>query len=314
LQYLASKKQIHRAPLNHEVFFFLLLCKDLLLSFSSSRGSCANQSLVGLGLLEGKCGELNSDSKARLVGVGDAVGNTGLGRDVEDKTELGQALDSLTELGSKNIISDIQHLSIEKTSVVIDTLQDKTVGEGANAKLLKKSSLRSTNLFSGDDEVGIVGHLNLTLGNLGGDLKGLEEVGLSGVASGGTLGDDDINGSNSSNPGRSRPDILVDYLPDVSQVTVGEDETNISTAKTLEAIHFRVRILSDKLTDDLAHHGVLSHEDLSSAAEGLPGVLQLPRSNVVNSDNKGLGVAAHELLHLTEVLFFAFFRERHDDK
>jgi len=43
-----------------------------------------------------------------------------------------------------------------------------------------------------------------------------------------------------------------------------------------------------------------------------PGVLELLGADVVNLNNESLGVGAEELLHLFEVGFFLFARERHD--
>jgi hypothetical protein len=159
--------------------------------------------------------------------------------------------------------------------------------------------------------VGIGSHLNLTTGNLGGDLKSLEESSLSRITSSTSLGNNHINGGNGSNLGGSGTNIGFKSLTDFSEISVGENETNVSAAAGLELLDGRARVLLTIFTDALAHHGVLSHEDFSLAAESLTGLLELTGSYIVNFDDEALGVRSEVALQGLEVLFFAFSRKRH---
>lgn len=292
-----------------------ILCSVTLLRLllGGGGGGGGSEGLVGRGLLEGEGGESAGNGNAVLERVGDGVGDRGLGGEVGGEGELREHGDGGSDLEGEDVVGDVEDLGVEEGAVVIDHLEDKTVGEGGDVELLEEGGLGGSNLLSGGDEVGVVGHLDLSLGNLGGDLEGLEEGCLSGVASGGSGGDNDVAGGDSSDTGGGRADVVVDGGADVSEVSVGEDESDVSTAEDSHLGDGGVRVLLGKLPEDLAHHGVLAHEDLRLAAESDPGVLELLRANVVDIDNEGLGVGAEELLHLLEVLFFTFAGERHGE-
>jgi hypothetical protein len=143
-------------------------------------------------------------------------------------------------------------------------------------------------------------------------LQGLEKGGLTGITSSGTLGDD--NGSRGEGTDTSRGGTSVGFedLTDRTKVAIGKDETDVSTARIDELIHIGLRVGFDVLTHALAHHGVLSHENLSLSAEGLTGYLELLRANIVDFDNEALRVSSQEFLEPFKVLGLAFSGKRHD--
>jgi len=151
----------------------------------------------------------------------------------------------------------------------------------------------------------------LSLRNLGGNLKGLEKGSLTGITSSRSLLDDNISGGKSSNTSRSRTYFSLKDLTNLSKVSVSENETNISTALTLELTTGGSIVGFSILTDALTHHGVLSHEDFSLSTESLTGLLELSGSYIVNSNDEALGVGSEKLLEVDEVFFFAFGGKRH---
>mmetsp|Transcript_21042 Transcript_21042/g.58515 ORF Transcript_21042/g.58515 Transcript_21042/m.58515 type:complete len:352 (+) Transcript_21042:107-1162(+) len=269
--------------------------------------------LVLVGLVEGVSSELDCDREDHLEGIDNRVGDGSLGRVSSGQRDGGQDGKSLAELCGENIVGDLQDLGVEEGSVVIDGLEDHTVREGADVELLQEGGLRSGDLLSSGDQVGIGNHLNLSTGNLGGNLQGLEKGGLTGITSGRSLGDNDISGGNGSDLGRGRAGVgLQDFL-DGTKVTIGEDESNVSTALVDELSGRAIGVLLAEFLDTLSHHGVLSHQDLGLSTEGSARVLKLLGTNIVDFDNEALRVSVQEILELFEVSGLAFGGERHVD-
>jgi len=136
--------------------------------------------------------------------------------------------------------------------------------------------------------MGIVGHLNLSPGNLGGNLKSLEKRGLTGITSGRSLRDDNIRGCNSSYTSRGRTYVGLKRLTYISKVSIGENETNVSAAKIPKLSNGGSLVCLAVLADALSHHGVLSHENLSLPTESPTGKLELVGTNIVDSYNEAL--------------------------
>jgi hypothetical protein len=62
---------------------------------------------------------------------------------------------------------------------------------------------------------------------------------------------------------------------------------------------------------DLAHEGVLAHQDLGLATHLLSGDVHLLGADVVNIHNEHLGVGVQHLGHASEVLGFLRLGKRH---
>lgn len=298
------------------LLLFGLLLGSLLGSGSSAASTAAAGSgelagvlevlLVGLGLVEGVVVEADGDGEDDLEGVRNGVGDGGLGGVSDGEGEGGQSLEGLTELGGKDIVGDVEDLGVKEGAVVVDGLELKTVGEGRDLELLEESGLRGGNLVSLVNELDVVDDLNLTTGNLGGDLEGLEESGLTGITAGGALGDNDVAGGSGTDTGGGGTDVLLEDVTDVAEVAVGEDEADVAAEDLDKGLLRGIGVLLDELPQDLAHHGVLAHEDLALATETDTGLLELVGSDVVDLDDEALGVSAKHLLHAVEVLGLAF--------
>src|SRR5690606_10228542 len=106
------------------------------------------------------------------------------------------------------------------------------------------------------------GDLNLTLGNLGGDLEGLEERGLARVAAGRSRRDDDIGRRNGADTSRSRDSVGKNLVTNVAELSVGEDEADVAAQGVHESSDGVARVLLNVVLEDLAHEGVLAHQNL----------------------------------------------------
>jgi hypothetical protein len=125
------------------------------------------------------------------------------------------------------------------------------------------------------------------------------------------LGDDDINGSDGTDTSRCRTSVGFQTLTDLSKITVGEDESHISTAAIDKLFDRASRVFLDVFLDTLAHHGVLSHKNFTLSTKSNTGSLDLVGTDVVNFDDEHLGISPQVLLELCEVLGLSFSGKRH---
>ena len=80
-------------------------------------------------------------------------------------------------------------------------LDAETIAEWGDVQHVEKRGLGWSDLVLLLDQMDIVQDFNASTGDLGGDLQSLEEGGLLGTESGGTLRDDDIQGSDGTSLG-----------------------------------------------------------------------------------------------------------------
>jgi len=196
--------------------------------------------------------------------------------------------------------SHIKNLVLIDKTVVVDNTGDKTIAEGTDVQLRKKGSLGLTDLLTSVDESGRGENLDLTLADLGTDVKGLKEGGLSGLETSGTSRDDNIVGGNGASLGGGTNLEGGDEVTDLVQVLLGEDETDV-TIKVRKKV-LSLRVLVDVLTDGLAHHGLLAHKKDSLATENTTDLLHLVAADVVALDNDDLGILIKKVLELLEIL------------
>merc|ERR1719329_33988 len=184
--------------------FFLRLFHDSFSGSSTAASSTTRASkctgirkvcFVNLSLIEGAFLEFHSDRQDGLEGIGNTVCDTGGGGHVECQRKFGNGVERRHELNHEDVVGDVKDLGIEERSRIVHRLERHTVREGLDAELLEKGGLRRSDLFPRLDEVGVVRHLDLTPRNLRRDVERLEEGGLTGIATGGTLGNDDVDGS-----------------------------------------------------------------------------------------------------------------------
>jgi len=196
--------------------------------------------------------------------------------------------------------SHIENLALVDKTVIVDDAGDKTVAEGTDVKLGQKGSLGLTDLLTGVDESGGGEDLDLTLDDLGTDVKSLQEGGLSGLKTSGTGRDDNVVGGNSASLGGGTDLQGGDELTDLVEVLVGEDETDV-TRKVRKKV-LNLRVLVDVLTDGLAHHGLLAHKKDGLATENATDLLHLVAADVIALNNDDLGILIKKVLELLEIL------------
>jgi len=126
----------------------------------------------------------------------------------------------------------------------------------------------------------------LTLHNHGGDVQGLQKRSLSWVKTSGTGVQADITRGNGTNTSRGTNLVGKDALTDVSNITIGEDETQV-TVELGDHLHVlgELRLVG---TEDLTNNGVLTHQDDGITTELSTDLLEVGRTNVVGTDDEDL--------------------------
>ena len=281
---------------------------------SGGRGSSSGVGLrVGdhvlklLSLLDGVVSS-NGDGEDVLVGIDEQVGEGSDGGEVDLEGEGGNASntsrDSRDDLG----ISDVEDLRLEDVSVIVDLKDGETIREGLDVEELEERSLRRTDLISDADDGDVGGDLNLTLGNLGRDVKSLQERSLSGLETSVTLRNGDIERRDGSRLSGSGDADLHKLITAVRQLLLGEDETNVTPDVLQENLDGRdlLQVITDGLTDE----SVLTHQDDSVSAGELTDTLELMRTDVVSIDEEDTRVLLNESLDALEegdLLFLGHF-------
>ena len=262
--------------------------------------------LVLLSSREGVIIQTDGNSNDSLESVGNRVHNRSLSGCVRGERQSSNLGEGHGELGLEISFINVQNSGAEEVSLVTDLSDLKTIGERTDAQLVQKSGLGGTNLRTSSDEVYNVGDLDLTLDNLGGHLQHLEEVGLSGVAAGGAGGHNDVDGGDGSDLSGGGALVLSDGLLDLAKVTVGEDESDVSTAARLQLSDGRFGVLLGVLANAFTHHGVLTHENLGLATKSHTDILDLLGSDVVDTDNEEPLVVGEAFLEGCEVFLLSF--------
>jgi hypothetical protein len=216
------------------------------------------------------------------------------------KTDSGNIGDTLGDNRANISKSHIENLALVDETVVKDNTGDKTIAEGTDVKLGKKGGLGLTDLITGVDEGNRGKNLNLTLADLGTDVKSLKEGGLSGLETSGTGRNNDIIRSNGTSLGRCTDLEGSDEVTDLAQVLVGEDKTDVAVKVRKKVLTGRV--LVDVLTDGLAHHGLLTHEKDGLATKNSTDLLHLVAADIVALNNEDLGILIKKVLEFLEIL------------
>ena len=255
-------------------------------------------------LLSGLVGERasNRDVEDVLVSVGHGVRNRGDGGVAHLEGDTSDVLDTLGEVLEEIVLGQVQDLGVEDSTLVVDELDGQTVLEGTEVQLDQQSGLRRRHLLALLDELDSALDLNLTLNNHGGDVQGLQESSLSGVKTGGTRHQIDITRGNGTDTSGGTDLVLEDTLTDGGNVTVGEDETQV----TVEPVD-QLGVLGELLlvgTEDLTNNSVLTHKDDGITTEGGTDPLEVRRTNVVGTDDEDLLVLSHERQETLAVLNF----------
>lgn len=253
---------------------------------------------------------VDRDSQEVLVTVGDQVGNGSNGGVTSGQRDGSNLGDSTNKVADQSALLNVKNGGWEAGALIVDLNNTHTVGEGRDVQHVEQSGFGSTDLGVLGDKVDVGDDFNGTTGNLGGDTESLEERGLTGFHTGVTSRDFDIDGGNGTSTGRGSNTVGENLLTDILEVTVGEDETNVTLDEGKET--FVLRVLRHVGLEGTTNHGVLTHQNDSLTTEGLTNLVHLVGTNIVNIDNEDGLVLFEESLELKEVGFFGFTL-RHDD-
>lgn len=285
-------------------------------SSSGSRSSSSvslrvsNAVLDRLRALEGVLGG-NGKSKNVLVVVDDGVGDSGESGVADGQRDGGNGLKSREEVANKLVISNVEDGRSKDLTLVVDALNGNTVSEGRDVKHVKKGSLGGTNLLTSSNNLDVVGDLNGTTGNLGGNTKSLEERGLTRLHTGVTGRDPNVLRSNGTSTGRSGNLVVKENITDGLQVLVGENESNVTLDQRKEAV--KLGDLRDESAEGTSNHGVLTHENDGTSTESLSDLVHLLGRDIVDTNKEDALVVLKKSTELGEVFDFLSGSASHFD-
>merc|ERR1712045_874703 len=153
-------------------------------------------------------------------------------------------------------------------------------------KRLRRSSsvmsrMRGSNFVSSSQQFHFVKDFNGSLGNLGWDVKSLEERGLLRTHTSVLGSNHDRNGSNGASLSRGSNLVVQDDLTDLSEIFLGEHKSNISLDVGKQFL--KCWVVLKMSTDGFAHHCVLAHKHLSMATKSYTDLLHLLGAHIINS-------------------------------
>ena len=223
------------------VLIGLLFLLFLLLRSSSltARGSRSSRSSGGVGLRVGNAilellnfGPavlgLDSHRENLLVAIDERVHNSGHGRVVGGQGDASNVGDGRGQSLEELLILNVEDGGAEGLAVVIHLGDGHTVGEGRDVQQVKQGGLRGSDLGTSLNELEVLGNFNGTTSNLGGDTESLEERGLTRFHTSVTGRNPDIAGSDGTSTSGSSDTVGEDLGTGLLEVTVGEDETNVT--------------------------------------------------------------------------------------
>ncbi len=152
----------------------------------------------------------------------------GQGRVSDGQTHGSHVAHTTHELGLEVVVGDVQDLGVEEGSGIVDLLDHQTVAEGRNVQHVEEGGLAHADAVTGRDQGHVLNDFNGTLGNLGGDVEGLEERGLLGSQSGVLGGNFDVQRSQGAGTGGGFDLVGQKEVTDGGQLLLGENDANVA--------------------------------------------------------------------------------------
>ena len=158
-------------------------------------------------------------------------------------------------------MSDAEHLSGVHFTVVEHVQDVHLEFERTDLQFFEEGGLTGGDFVTFGDDLNGVDDFDLGFDDLGLDVKGLEELGLFGVHTGGTSGNGHINRGKSTNFSGGLTDLGVNDSLDLTEVTFGEDETNVKNESVVDDLKVRagfllLSILIHNVLDSGFHQGL----------------------------------------------------------
>lgn len=163
-----------------------------------------------------------------LVGVDNRVHDGWKGGEVDSEGDGSNSRDSSGESFKQLGFLNVKDIWGEDLTLVVNLRDAHAVCEGGDVQHVEQGSFGGSDLAASLDKLQVLCDLNGTTGNLGGNTEGLEEGSLAGFHASVTGGDVDIVGGDGAGTGRSSDTVLEDLCPDVLEVAVREDESNVA--------------------------------------------------------------------------------------
>jgi len=244
------------------------------------------------------------------VGLTDSEGNSS------------NVVGSTSDLSEESFRVKVENFRGEDATVVVDVEDFHTEGEWLNIQLCKDGSFGVTDLLTFLKYSEFLGNFDLTLLNLGGDVKGVEERDLRGIQTSGARWDDDFNWGEGSDLSWGRDSVALDHGLKLMDWGIGEDETDFTLAvlsklfdlwkvsvKTLSELEILIVFLGSFQSDvnGLLDDGVFTadHITLLLLSQVKSTLLNLVRSNVFELNDEALVVLGEvfvESVHNTSLL------------
>jgi hypothetical protein len=225
---------------------------------------------------------------------------------------------SLSELGKDGVDIQVEDVSIEDGSILENLGDLHLVRERIDLQFIEKKSLSSINLISFGNNLLGGKDINLGLDNLGLDEQVLEESSLLWVETGWSGWDNDISGGDHTSLGWGWSDFTIEDFLDISEISVGED--NVDVSLELGDDLFKVLVLLESVFSGLIigisnfwgsvesgerslHKSVFTHDhDGSDFSELGSDHADLLRRNVVSVDEQGVLVCRGDVLESEPVV------------
>ena len=277
-------------------------------------GSGFGSILEGIELSETVVGSDGSTSQV-LEGVDEHVWGGGRDDVAAGHGDAGEVVGAGCEEAEDLVVGDAEDLGVDELGGAVLSgdrpVEERgnvhLVLEWANLQTIEKGGLAGSDLVASSDDSDWVDDLNLSFHNLGGDVQGLEELGLLWVHAGGAGGDNDILGGDGADLGGGSSDLGVEDCLDFGEVTVGEDHTGVTvelvtddvevgsglpatvTGHALLVVLLSLIGLSEDVCEGSLEVSVLSHDHLGvDGTELLSHDRDLLGGNVVDLDEHDL--------------------------
>jgi len=241
------------------------------------------------------------------VSDGEGVGETTSQRDSS------KLVGSVSDLADQSFGVKVEDVGSEDSTIIVDVEDFHTESEGLYVQLGKDSSFGVTDLLTLFQDLVFLGDFDLTLLNLGGDVKGVEERDLRGIHTSGAGGNGDINGGDGTDLSGGGDLVRFNDGLKVEDGGIREDETdftlavgedlfdlgNLSVQRLSEfeiGIIFLGRLKSD--VDGLLDDGVLTADHITDLllSQSVSDLLNLVGGNVFKLNDEALLVVGEVLV------------------
>ena len=135
------------------------------------------------------------------------------------------------------------------------------VFEGTDLQFFEEGGLTGGNFVTFGDDLNGVDDFDLGFDDLGLDVKGLEELGLLGVHTGGTSLNGHIDGGEGTNLSGSLTLLGVNDSLNLTEIAISKDETNVENHSVVNDLEVRTRFLLlliffNKFSDGFSHQSL----------------------------------------------------------